>query len=169
VLVVTVVVGPAEVAAAEGGLGGAMVKLRPLTVPPVDVEVVAPVDEVDAAGVGPPVVVFVVTLLLLVVPAGVGPPVVVLDGAPFTDVVAAGTGIGPPVEVVVVEPLVFVVAAGDGPPVVVLLVGAPFAITVAAATLTVVSQAPRTLKFWLVLPLYVVVGAPAPTVVTVLL
>src|SRR3954468_16693927 len=118
-----------------------MVKLSPLTVPPVEVEVAEPVDEVDAAGDGPPVVLFDVTLLLLVVAAGVGPPVVVLDGVPFTDVVAPATGTGPPVEVVVVEPVVFVVAAGTGvgPPVVV-TVGEP-PNTVAAAVLAVLLQA----------------------------
>src|SRR4051812_2775984 len=119
-----------------------MVKLSPLTVPPVEVEVAEPVDDVDAAGVGPPVVVFDVTLLLLVVAPGVGPPVVVLDGVPFTVVVAAGTGTGPPVEDVVVEPLVLVVAAGTGvgPPTV-LLPGVPFTIDV-AALFPVVLQAP---------------------------
>ena len=46
--------GPAVVAAALAGLGGVMVKSKPVMAAPVDVEVVAPVEEVDAAGVGIP-------------------------------------------------------------------------------------------------------------------
>jgi hypothetical protein len=72
-----------------------MVKSADVMVAPVDVDVVAPVVEVEAAGVGIPDWVEVV--------------------APLTDVVAAATGVGPPVlEIWLDAPFVFVVAAAVG-------------------------------------------------------
>jgi hypothetical protein len=120
-----------------------MVKLADVMFAPADVVVVAPVEDVDAAGVGIPELAFVVV--------------------PLTLVVAAGTGVGPPVlEIWDDEPFVFVVAAAVGAGVTV-TDGVPFTTVVAAALLAVVLQAPGVVKVG-VPALYV--GAPATPLVT---